>query len=203
MLARILLACMPAYARKKQLAELYRMTAEAFETEPKDPGAYYERLRHISFDKCLEDYARFTSQMAENIDISGPPMEETQRRLHESSSVYGAALRKRLRIRNMDQAVEALRSIYNMIGISFNCDRRGRFEIDRCFFSGYYSAETCKLISALDEGLAAGLSCGGKLSFEQRITEGGYCCRGTLDARANAGAATVHDRKEDSGRDLI
>jgi hypothetical protein len=35
----------------------------------------------------------------------------------------------------------------------------------------------CALVSALDRGLLAGLTCGGELEFRQRITEGADSCR--------------------------
>ena len=42
----------------------------------------------------------------------------------------------------------------------------------------HYSAAICRLISSLDEGAAFGLSAGGSLRFEARLTEGSPCCRG-------------------------
>jgi hypothetical protein len=72
------------------------------------------------------------------------------------------------------------RRLYGLLHIDFQGDFSGNITIKKCYFSSYYSKEICQLISALDEGIAAGLSGGGKLSFFQRITEGQPCCQGRL-----------------------
>jgi len=71
--------------------------------------------------------------------------------------------------------------IYKMLKIEFHGDSHGDIVIKRCFFSTYYSSNVCHLISALDEGLLAGLSGGGQFSFSQRITEGYSVCRAYLE----------------------
>ena len=47
-----------------------------------------------------------------------------------------------------------------------------------CFFSTEYSPEVCCLMCAVDDGIAAGISGGGGLSFTRRLTEGCPECRG-------------------------
>ena len=54
-------------------------------------------------------------------------------------------------------------------------------EIPKCFFSAYYSGPVCRVVAALDQGLAAGLSRGGRLTFVGRITEGNAACRAILE----------------------
>ena len=56
-------------------------------------------------------------------------------------------------------------------------DARGEVVINRCYFSRFFSSEVCRLMSAMDAGLFAGLSNGGVLTFSCRITEGQPCCR--------------------------
>ena len=53
----------------------------------------------------------------------------------------------------------------------------GEITISRCYFSSFYSPEVCRVMSAMDRGLLAGLAGGGELVFIQRITEGQPCCR--------------------------
>jgi hypothetical protein len=72
--------------------------------------------------------------------------------------------------------------MYRMVNIDLRGDGAGGIVVRRCFFSSYYSAEVCGLISALDEGLIAGLSSGMKLRFFRKITEGDDCCRASLHA---------------------
>jgi hypothetical protein len=70
--------------------------------------------------------------------------------------------------------------LYQILGIDFEGDTSGEVTIKKCFFSDYYSQQVCQIISSLDEGVAAGLSGGGNLSFSGRITEGKDCCRARL-----------------------
>jgi hypothetical protein len=70
--------------------------------------------------------------------------------------------------------------VYKIIRIDLQGGPEGHILIRKCFFSHYYSYEVCRVISSLDEGLLAGISGGGRLKFDQRITEGHDCCRARL-----------------------
>ena len=173
MLTKIMQLYMPAFIKKKKLNELFRLTADAFQSE-------LPELKGLSFAECLPKYALFTKEQAESYLQSGRPLEEVKGRLYHNSCISGQTLRKSLRIITWEEAVTVLKVIYKFIGIDFEYGRQGEFIIKQCFFSKYYSSDVCKLISSLDEGLAAGLSGGGRLCFSQRITEGGSCCKGIL-----------------------
>lgn len=174
MLLKIMQLYMPEFIKKKKLNELFRLTADAFQSE-------LPELRGLSFAECLSKYALFTKEQAESYLQSGRPLEEVKHRLYQNSCIFGQNLRKSLHIITWEEAVTVLKAIYKLIGIDFQYDRQGEIIIKHCFFSKYYSGGVCKLISSLDEGLAAGLSSGGRLCFNQRITEGGSCCKGFLD----------------------
>jgi len=171
MLLKIMRLYLPEFIKKKKLNELFRLTADAFQSE-------LPELMGLSFAECLSKYALFTREQAERYVQSGRPLEEVKHRLYQNSCIMGQSLRKNLHIATWEDAVTALKVIYEFIGIDFQCDRQGEFIVKQCFFSQYYSDGVCKLISSLDEGLAAGLSGGGRLCFELRITEGGSCCQG-------------------------
>ena len=177
MLLKIMQLYMPEFIKKKKLNELFRLTADAFQSE-------LPELRGLSFAECLSKYALFTKEQAESYLQSGRPLEEAKHRLYQNSCIFGQNLRKSLHIITCEEAVTVLKVIYKLIGIDFQCDRQGEIIINQCFFSKYYSGDVCKLISSLDEGLAAGLSNGGKLCFNQRITEGGSCCKGYFSGGA-------------------
>lgn len=166
--------CMPEFIKKKKLNELFRLTADAFQSE-------LPELDGLSFTECLSKYALFTREQAESYLQSGRPLEEVKHRLYQNSCFFGQNLRKSLRIATWEGAVTVLEVIYKLLGIDFQCDRQGELIIKQCFFSRYYSGEVCRLVSSLDEGLTAGLSGGGRLCFNQRITEGCSCCKGFLD----------------------
>jgi hypothetical protein len=171
MLLKIMQLYMPEFIKKKKLYELFCLTADAFQSE-------LPELRGLSFAECLSKYALFTKEQAGSYLQSGRPLEEAKHRLYQNSYIFGCSLRKSLHLAGWEGAVTALKVIYKLIGIDFQCDRKGEIIIKQCFFSKYYSGEVCKLISSLDEGLAAGLSGGGRLYFNQRITDGCSCCAG-------------------------
>lgn len=171
MLLKIMQLYIPQFIKKKKLKELFCLTADAFQSEMPD-------LRGLSFAECLSKYALFTKEQAESYLQSGRPLEEIKHQLYQNSCIFGQSLRKSLYIVTWEEAVTVLKIIYKLMGIEFQCDMQGEIIIRQCFFSKYYSSEVCSLISSLDEGLAAGLSGGGRLCFDQRITEGSNCCKG-------------------------
>ena len=183
----------PEYIKNKKLDDLFRLTAAVFQTESPE-------IHGQPFPDRLAEYARFTKDQAERcLSWEGSAEERESRidriegKLYQGSFLLGEDLRKKLHIKTRRQAAEALQLIYRIIGIDFRYDRQeiirngspgtlrtGRsdgFTVKACYFSEYYSVEVCKLISSLDAGLAAGLSCG-ELCFTRRITEGCSCCRG-------------------------
>ena len=46
--------------------------------------------------------------------------------------------------------------LYSAIKIDFRAESNGEVTVPRCFFSRHYTPEICRLVSALDEGLAEG-----------------------------------------------
>lgn len=174
MLLKVMQFYIPEFIKKKKLNELFSLTADVFRSE-------LPEFKGLTFAERLSGYALFTKEQAENYLQSGRSLEEVKQRLYQNSCIFGQNLRKSLHIITWEEAVRALKIIYKLIGIDFHYDKQGEIIIKQCFFSKYYSGEVCRLISSLDEGLAAGLSGGGKLCFKQRITEGDSCCKGFLD----------------------
>jgi len=170
MLLEVMRRWIPGFVKKKKLDELFRATALAFQTEPP--------VARGSFAQRLSKYALFTRDQAKRRQESGRSTEEVKSRLYENSHVMGHQLRKSLHITTWEKSIAAMEVIYKLIGIDFQYGARGEITISKCFFSEYYSPEVCRLISSMDEGLAAGLSGGGRLCFKQRITEGNSCCKG-------------------------
>jgi len=171
MLLTIMQLYVPEFIKQKKLDELFRLTAAAFRSQPPELGGF-------SFSERLAEYALFTREQAERCLQDGYSLAEVKCRLYQNAFAFGQDLRRSLRITTREEAAMALKLMYRLIGIDFRCDRQGKFIIRQCFFSRYYSAAVCRLISALDEGLAAGLAGGGRLCFEQRLTDGGSCCQG-------------------------
>ncbi len=173
MLIKIMQIYMPEFIKKKKLKELFCLTADAFQTK-------MPVLNGLTFHECLSLYAFFSREQAERCLQGGCTIEEVKSRLYQNSFVFGKNLRKSLHIINWEESVTALKTIYKLIGVDFQYDGQYEFIIKQCYYSNYYNAEVCTLISSMDEGLAAGLSGGGTLHFTKRITDGSSYCKGYL-----------------------
>lgn len=175
----------PDFVKKQKLQELFTLTAEAFQCEAPS-------LKGLSFQESMHKYALFTKEQAENqlrqpddpLDANNLKCEHALKdRLYKNAFQYGQSLRKKLHCRTPEEIIAVCRLIYKILGIEFCGDTQGNIVISRCFFSAYYSAEVCRLISSLDEGLAAGLSAGSRLAFAVRMTEGNPCCKAFFDLK--------------------
>jgi hypothetical protein len=159
----------PDFVRRRALRELFQATATAFGTSVPAPS-------DESADQLLERYAAFTAAQATVALASGKDVAPIRRKLFESAYAMGVRLRRELGVNSTTDAMAAARAVYRMLRIDFRTPAEGEVRIPQCYFSRFYSPAVCELISALDQGLLAGLSGGGRLAFRQRITEGAACC---------------------------
>jgi predicted ArsR family transcriptional regulator len=163
----------PAAARRAALRALFATTAAGF-------GCPAPPLGGLDADALLRRYALFTTDQAEAALRDGRDLLALQDRLERGARALGARLRTGLRLRTTEDAMAAARVVYGLTDIDFHGTGHGEITVRRCPFSEVYSAEVCRLISALDAGLLAGLSGGDRLEFTQRITEGAPCCLARL-----------------------
>jgi hypothetical protein len=170
----------PKSLKKRVLRDIISSTARAFGAEP--PKTQGLSTRHL-----LEAYALFTRQAAEDVLANIPNPETVRLRLFQNASCLGRTLRQRFHLRSREDVLKMSRIIYRILGISFEARPNGEVIIRSCYFSRFYTGDVCRLISALDEGAAAGLSGDGRLEFSQRITEGHDCCRARLFFREEGG----------------
>jgi hypothetical protein len=170
---------MPFGLRRRALEQLFARTAAAFGTPVPPP-----RTRGTS-GRLLE-YARFTRARAEEALRRGEDLAALDRRLHRAAYGLGASYRLRLGVRSLSGAMTAARLIYRNLGIDFQGSPDGEVIIRRCSFARIYTPQVCRLISAMDRGLMAGLARGGELRFRQRITEGADSCRACLEGASRA-----------------
>ena len=172
-LLTVLRVYIPSVVKKNKLEELFCLVADAFQCEVPD-------IRRLSYREALEQFAILTRDEARRAIESGDDLAELRKKLHARAWVIGEKLRKRYRIRSLSEAMIMSRILYRSLGIDFRGTRQGKIVIRRCFFSGHYSPQMCDLISSVDEGIAGGLSGGGRFAFHQRITEGKDCCRAEI-----------------------
>jgi hypothetical protein len=163
----------PAVARRAALRALFATTADAF-------GCPVPPLAGLGADELLRRYALFTRDQAERALRDGRDLPALLVRLERGARALGARLRAGLRLRTTEEALAAARVVYGLLGIDFRGTTDGDVTIRRCYFSAVYRPEVCRLVGALDAGLLAGLTSGGRLAFSQRITEGAPCCRARL-----------------------
>ncbi|HMA54714.1 MAG TPA: hypothetical protein VKT17_09640 [Acidobacteriota bacterium] len=166
-LARLYL---PAGLRRRKLEELLLLTARAFDAPP-------PALRGLSLDELLRKFAEFSNERAARILDAQARLAETERALFDGASRLGQEIRGTLRVSSPREAMTAARILYRSLGIDLRGGPGGEIVIRRCYFSGLYSSDVCRLMSSLDAGILSGLAGGGGLRFAERITEGRDCCR--------------------------
>jgi hypothetical protein len=167
---------LPDWVKKRVLTQLLNLTAAAFETgAPPTAG--------LDSAACLAMYARFTRAQAEQRLRDGCDVEGVEQRLYRNAVEMGRRCKRWLRPSTVQEVMAIGRMLYSIIDIDLEGDAWGGVIINRCYFSRFYSFEVCRLMSAMDRGLFAGLSNGGELTFCLRITEGQPCCRAHLSER--------------------
>jgi hypothetical protein len=170
---------MPFGIRRRALERLFARTAAAFGTPVPPPRARGTSGR-------LLEYARFTRAQAEEALQRGEGLAALDHRLYRTAYSLGASYRLQLGVRSIPGVMAAARLIYRNLGIDFQGSPDGEVIIRRCGFARTYTPQVCRLISALDRGLMAGLARGGELRFRQRITEGADSCRACLEGASCA-----------------
>jgi hypothetical protein len=160
---------MPTFVKKRALHDLLLATAAAF-------GCTVPPHQGLSYRACLRLYAQFTQSQVEAVISGGRDLEAVERRLYENARRLGEKYARLLHIRSQAEMMVIGRLLYAMLEIDFQSDAQGEVVIRRCYFSQFYSGPVCRVMSAMDRGLFAGLSQGGQLRFAARITEGSPCC---------------------------
>lgn len=163
----------PGFIKKPMLEKLFHATADAFRVGTPS-------LQGLPYKDCLKLYAEFTKEQSDKLVRQGTTR-PTEARLFENASRIGKEVRNRFHIRSIEEVMRVGRVLYRQLGIDFHGAASGDIQVNRCFFSAYYSRDICRLVSSLDAGVIAGLSGGGKLTFSSRITEGLSCCKAHLD----------------------
>lgn len=167
---KVMMIYMPGLIKKAQLYFLFKITAEAFDCAK-------PALGKVSYQDALREFARFTREQAEKTLREGKNPEAVKNTLYRNAFRLGAKIRKVLCLSAPADVMDLCRLLYKNIGIELEGSLPGEITMKSCYFSAFYSGVVCQFISALDEGIIAGLLGGGKLQFEQRLTEGRPCCR--------------------------
>lgn len=160
----------PRAIRRAILRELIGATARAFgRTPPRTAG--------MSARTLLATAVARSRAWADDAIHGGAELGAIQARLFEEASALGERAARRLRVGDEGEGLAAARIVYRAIGIDFRPGALGRVIVPRCGFAIAYTPEVCRLMSAMDSGLIAGLTGATGLSFTARITQGAPACR--------------------------
>jgi len=165
---------LPAPFAKRRLDRLIAATADAFQTSAPDTHG-------LSYGDSLAALAVFSRNRAEACLKLPSGSDAVRSRLFDAAQEIGRDLRREFRVSTARDVASVLRIAYRALGIKFEGAGYGEVVIPQCLFSSYYSGPVCRLMQALDQGLACGLSQGGRLTFSSRITEGNPCCQAILE----------------------
>ena len=153
-----------------ELQILMQQTAKAFDAEV--PKAVVR-----STSELLKIYAEFTAKEASRAIQHGDDLETLHQKLYQMAYALGSRLRRWLNPKDEKDCFSVIALLYRNIGIQMEEESPGTACVRKCYFSGFYTPEICDLISAIDQGIFAGIYQGGKLTFHGRITEGCDVCR--------------------------
>ncbi|MCD8074610.1 MAG: hypothetical protein LUF27_06180 [Lachnospiraceae bacterium] len=162
----------PSGARM-QIRILLRQTARIF-------GVDAPRTAGMSASELLRTYAQFTADESRNAMDSGQDLVQLHQKLYNMAYHLGSSLRRWMRPHDDQECLAILTLLYKNIEILINERDPGEFYVRKCYFSAFYTPEVCRLISGIDQGIFAGIYQHGRLTFEDRITEGYNQCRACL-----------------------
>lgn len=159
----------PTFVKKWALHDLFVATAAAF-------GCPAPTHKGLAYQDCLRLFAQFTQSQVATLIRDGHNLAAVEQRLYEHAYQLGEKYARLLPIRSQAEMMVIGRLLYSILDIDFQSNAQGDVTIRRCYFSRFYTGPVCRVMSALDRGLFAGLSQGGQLHFSTRLTEGSPCC---------------------------
>jgi len=160
----------PEVVRREALAQLLGAAAEAFRCDA-------PVLSGLSSEERLRWFALFTQGQAEEVLRDRCDPEAVQQRLYRNAYRLGRRTGRLLGVQGVRDTMMVGHVLYGILDIEFQGDAGGGILISHCHFSNVYSSRVCRIMSAMDRGLLAGLAGGGQLVFSSRITEGQPFCR--------------------------
>lgn len=107
--------------------------------------------------------------------------------LFKSGYKLGLEARRRLGVsENIPDTIKAAQILYKVLGIEFKVKKLEKdmvLRVKRCSLATSYSPETCRMMSAADEGVVHGLNENINMLFKKRITEGAKECTACIKSK--------------------
>ena len=154
--------------RKIELQLLMNLTARALDKPTL-------RIWTLPNDKALQMYAEYTYK-----HFPYNPDKFLWQRMNDEAYRMGKRLRKIFHLHKPADITRFTFLLYRNIGIQMEGSIPGKICVTKCYFSSHYTPAICQVASALDDGIIKGIAGGGKLQFQQRITEGCKYCLATF-----------------------
>lgn len=114
-------------------------------------------------------------------------MELGRTALFKAGYRLGLEARGRLGVtENIQDTIKAAQILYKVLGIEFKVEKLEKdmvLRVKRCSLATSYSPETCRMMSAADEGVVHGLNENISMLFKKRITEGAKECTACIKSK--------------------
>jgi hypothetical protein len=114
-------------------------------------------------------------------------METGRAEMFKAGYKMGCDIQKRLGLdEDINEAMVAARILYRVLGIKFTVEKRNKnifMRVKSCALASSYTPQTCKIMSAADEGVLKGLNEKMDLKFIKRITEGAEECTACVNIK--------------------
>ena len=114
-------------------------------------------------------------------------LEEGRAEMFKAGYKMGCEVRKRLGLgENIQDTMLAARILYRVLGIKFKIEKYNKnilMHVKSCALASLYTPETCRIMSAADEGVLKGLNEKMDLKFMKRITEGAEECTACVNIK--------------------
>jgi hypothetical protein len=191
----------PKYLIRRELKNIYTQTTAALKallpknTAKQDDG-YQNQPLAASIQQQRAAMAQTQAKLVEALEAA-VGREEAVKRGRETLFLVGQSIGKQTRDRlgvgdNPKDLVKAAKILYRVLGIEFHLewvdDTNAQAIIDRCALAQQYSALTCEVLSATDEGVINGLQPNVTMKFNKYLTSG--CKNCTAAIHFNAKEAT-------------
>lgn len=186
---------MPKKRQLKELKEVHFQTNHALDLLLKKKGLKTtqdhnenQNLNEMNLEqlrrKMANDHNAKVSRLVTAIGKE-KAISESRKKLFEVGVRLGEKVRLELGVRDsISDILKAAKILYKILGINFQTKRLGNNEVvifvNRCNLSKYYNDDTCRVLSAADEGVVQGLNPNYKMKFQERITSGATKCKAEI-----------------------
>ena len=110
--------------------------------------------------------------------------EISRKALYKVGLKLGNEAREQLNVNdNLTDLTSAARILYHVLGIKFDITQKDNeifLTVKKCALAEYYTLETCKIISAVDEGVIQGLNPDYNMNFTEWMTGDSCECRANI-----------------------